>query len=78
MGTFWKIENVETVVTKKETIIYEEHFEKAYTRYYTGRYIVKMSLKDNLVCLRKSKDIAHKNIFIMESHNKRARIFIII
>nr|XP_015917541.1 uncharacterized protein LOC107447198 [Parasteatoda tepidariorum] len=60
---FWDTEEVQCEVPKnKEAIICKKHFEENVKRDKTGRYIVKMPLKDDPRCLGKSKDIALKKL----------------
>lgn len=57
MEIFWKIEFVQIEVPKnKEPIICEEYFEKNVKRDSTRRYIVKMPLKEDLMCLGISRE----------------------
>ena len=63
LSKFWEIENVEQQVSKsKESQICNEHFNKNHFRDTSGRYVVKMPLKDEPCVLGKSKDIAIKRL----------------
>lgn len=60
---FWEIENVEReseISKTKEAEICEEHFLKNHSRTETGKYMVKMPLKEDPSCLGESKKRAEK------------------
>lgn len=60
---FWEIENIEReseISKTKESEICEEHFLRNYSRSETGRYMVKMPLKEDPSCLGESKKKATK------------------
>ncbi|GBO10843.1 hypothetical protein AVEN_104994-1 [Araneus ventricosus] len=60
---FWEIENVESDIPKsRESILCEEHFQNNHSRDKSGRYIIKMPLKENPDCLGKSRHIALKKL----------------
>ncbi|GBM85144.1 hypothetical protein AVEN_85619-1, partial [Araneus ventricosus] len=60
---FWEIENVESDIPKsRESNLCEEHFQNNHSRDKSGRYIVKMPLKENPDCLGKSRHIALKKL----------------
>ncbi|GBO46709.1 hypothetical protein AVEN_268596-1 [Araneus ventricosus] len=60
---FWEIENVESDIPKsRESVLCEEHFQNNHSSDKSGRYIVKMPLKENSDCLGKSRYIALKKL----------------
>lgn len=62
MKGFWEIENCELEQIKnKENIICEEYFLQNHTTDETGKYIVKMPLKKDPMCLDRSRDIVVSN-----------------
>ncbi|GBN40280.1 hypothetical protein AVEN_182684-1 [Araneus ventricosus] len=55
---FWEIENVESDIPKsRESILCEEHFQNNHSRDKSGRYIVKIPLKENPDCLEETKTL---------------------
>ncbi|GFX91157.1 uncharacterized protein TNCV_1245721 [Trichonephila clavipes] len=60
---FWELENVEVEKPKNEEAIFcEDHFQKTHSRDEEGRYVVKMTLKNEPNCLGESRDIALKRL----------------
>ncbi|GBN43172.1 hypothetical protein AVEN_58849-1 [Araneus ventricosus] len=55
---FWEIENIESDIPKsRESILCEEHFQNNHSRDKSGRYIVKIPLKENPDCLEETKTL---------------------
>ncbi|GBN83951.1 hypothetical protein AVEN_253824-1 [Araneus ventricosus] len=60
---FWEIENIEReyeISVTKEAEICEEHFLKSYSRTETGKFMVKMSFKEDPSCLGESRKKSEK------------------
>ncbi|XP_053690841.1 uncharacterized protein LOC128739383 [Sabethes cyaneus] len=77
MQRFWEIEDVaEAPVLSSEEQECEEHFRATHKRDSSGRFIVQLPLKENVVHLSNCRDLALKRFYMLEhrlSHNSALR-----
>ncbi|GBN04680.1 hypothetical protein AVEN_31101-1 [Araneus ventricosus] len=71
---FWEIENIEReseISVTKEAEICEEHFLKNYSRTETGKFLVKMPIKEDPPCLGESRKKVEKCLNSLWNHLRR-------
>ena len=69
---FWEVEGVPTssLYTKEEKL-FEEHFQSTTTRDETGRFVVKLPIKDSQSILGSSRDMAVRRLIQLEKRLER-------
>ncbi|GBM25167.1 hypothetical protein AVEN_96720-1 [Araneus ventricosus] len=74
---FWEIEAVETELNKNsEAVISEGYFQKNRSRDESGRYTIKMPLKEDPSCLGEYKEIALKRLNSLWKRLEREPVYL--
>ncbi|GBN81557.1 hypothetical protein AVEN_243049-1 [Araneus ventricosus] len=74
---FWEFEAVETELNKNsEAVICKGHFQKNRSRDESGRYTIKMPLKEDPSCLGEYKEIALKRLNSLWKRLKRDPVYL--